>query len=82
MKIELLKVDLFLLLMGTGCPLVPANPLSMGLDQILNLSRVISLFVDKIHIRGHERRMAKPNAFERIAILHGYTQFRGGETVD
>jgi hypothetical protein len=35
---------LLILLMGTGDPLMPANPLGMGLDQILDPSRVVGLF--------------------------------------
>jgi hypothetical protein len=59
---------LLILLMGTGDPLMPANPLGMGLDQILDPSRVVGLFAGIISIRGHGFGMAKPNGFEPIAI--------------
>jgi hypothetical protein len=35
---------LLILLIGTGDPLMPANPLGMGLGQILDPSRVVVLF--------------------------------------
>jgi hypothetical protein len=59
---------LLILLMGTGDPLMPANPLGMGLGQILDPSRVVGLFAGIIYIRGHGFGMAKPSGFEPIAI--------------
>jgi hypothetical protein len=54
--------------MGTGDPLMPANPLGMGLDQILDPSRVVGLFTGIIYIHGYGFGMAKPSGFEPIAI--------------
>jgi hypothetical protein len=59
---------LLILLMDTGDPLMPANPLGMGLGQILDPSRVVGLFAGIIYIRGHGFGMAKPSGFEPIAI--------------
>jgi hypothetical protein len=59
---------LLILLMGTGDPLMPANPLGMGLGQIVDPSRVVDLFAGIIYIRRHEFGMAKPSGFEPIAI--------------
>jgi hypothetical protein len=59
---------LLILLIGTGDPLMPANPLGMGLGQILDPSRVVVLFAGIIYIRGHEFGMAKPSGFQPIAI--------------
>jgi hypothetical protein len=59
---------LLILLIGTGDPLMPANPLGMGLGQILDPSRVVVLFAGIIYIRGHGFGMAKPSGFQPIAI--------------
>jgi hypothetical protein len=59
---------LLILLMGTGDPLIPANPLGMGLGQILDPSRVMGLIAGIIYIRGQGFGMAKPSGFEPIAI--------------
>jgi hypothetical protein len=69
---------LLLLLMGTGDPLMPANPLGMGSGQILDPSRVVGLFAGIIYIHGHGFGMAKPSGFEPIAIHSGGTGKTGG----
>jgi hypothetical protein len=67
---------LLILLMGTGDPLMPANPLGMGLGQILDPSRVVGLFAGIIYIRGHGFGMAKPSGFEPIAIPSSHPEPR------
>jgi hypothetical protein len=57
--------------MGTSDPLIPANPLGMGLGQIADPSRVVGLFTGIIYIPGHGFGMAKPSGFEPIAIPSG-----------
>jgi hypothetical protein len=53
---------------GMGDPQKPANPLGMGLGQILNPSRVMGFFVGKIYICGHGFGTAIPSGFKPIAI--------------
>jgi hypothetical protein len=69
---------LLILLMGTGDPLMPANPLGMDLGQILDPSRGVGLFVGIIYIRGHGFGMAKPSGFEPIAIPRWVCSFSLG----
>jgi hypothetical protein len=63
--------------MGTGDPLMLANPLGMGLGQILDPSRVVGLFAGIIYIRGHGSGMTKPSGFEPIAIPTYKAPYRG-----
>jgi hypothetical protein len=65
--------------MGTGDPLMPANPLGMGLGQILDPPRVVGLFAGIIYIRGDGFGIAKPNGFEPIAIPKQYECFERDE---
>jgi hypothetical protein len=59
---------LCIFLAGTGDPFVPANPMGMGLGQLLNPSRVVGFFTGKTCTRGHGFRLAKPSGFVPVAI--------------
>jgi hypothetical protein len=59
---------LCIFLASTGDPFVPANPMGMGLGQILNPSRVVSFFTGKTCTRGHGFGFAKPSGFVHVAI--------------